>query len=516
MDGHTDPSHPLFCTISTCSLATNHFVKASCVLRAVLAGVVPKKMRPTRGALVPLALCLSCTAAAAAAACTDESSDAACQDVPPLDYVNTTNATRNWFDAVPGPAWFESLLTFLVYGLLFNLTGAFLLICCGLRKRPRKLTPGPRPDQLRFMRSGHGFGLEKLCFKGDRKRWPLAWAAAHGDLTTITRLIEEGADPNEKVTDWFDAQAIGWATSFGQLEAVKLLIKLGADEACVNKSGFTALTDALREGHQPVIDLLQALQARRSSLQSVDDLLEPGMRCKSKDCSLKAHSCPAEWNGDGLYCCGACMGHGPMCHGDRCERMNQAAPEGQKRSLTRRASLDVIREGVRRPSLAIAEPVPSVAPVKKPCRSRAIGMLPFLAHVVPVSLVQVADFASDLIVLGSLPGYYQLIAVRAIGFSCFVGGFAILLIGADPANSFTVWQWVGTIALTPVNLHLVALGLLYASSRDGENKPRADKFNFLFYVSKMLETGLESVPCAADGRFVLALTKSHPYSCIRL
>ena len=383
-------------------------------------------------------------------------------------------------------------------GVLFNLTVAFILICCGLRRKPRKLTPGPRPDQLRWMRTQ----MEKVCFKGDRSRWPLAWAAAHGDLTTIARLIEEGADPNEKVTDWFDAQAIGWAASFGQLEAVKLLIKLGADEACENKSGNTALTDALREGHQPVIDLLQALQARRSAYQSVDDLLEPGnmlgMRCKSQDCRFKAHSSPAGWNGDGLYCCAACMRHGPMCHGVRCERVTQAstqaAPEGQKRSLTRSASLDVIREGVHRPSLAIAEPVPCVAPVEKPCRSRAIGMLPFLAHVVPVSLVQVADFASDLIVLGSLPGYYQLIAVCAIGFSCCCGGFAVALIGADPTNSFSVWQWLSTIALTPVNLHLVALGLLYASSLDGDNKPRADKFSMLFYVSKMLETGLESVP----------------------
>ena len=128
-------------------------------------------------------------------------------------------------------------------------------------------------------------------------------------------------------------------------------------------------------------------------------------------------------------------------------------------------------------------------------------MLPFLAHVVPVSLVQVADFASDLIVLGSLPGYYQLIAVCAIAFSCYVAGFAIIVIGADPTNSFSVWQWLSTIALTPVNLHLVALGLLYASSRDGDNKPRADKFSALFYVSKMLETGLESVPCAAANQY---------------
>ena len=456
----------------------------------------------------------ACTAAAAAAACTDESSDVACQDVPPLNDVNTTNATlvagRNctgdWWNNGRESCWFDNdtpinLLRFLIYGAGTNLTIALLLICCGLRKRPRKLTPGPRLDQREFMASQ----MEKLCFKGDRKRWPLAWAAAQGDLATIARLIEAGADPNEKNTDWFDAQAIGWAASFGHLEAVKLLIKLGADETCENKSGNTVLTDALREGHQPVIELLQNLQARRSAHQSVDDLLEPGMRCKSKDCSLKAHSSPAEWNGDGLYCCDACMGHGPICHGDRCERVTQAAPEGQKRSLTRRASLDVIREGVRRPSLAIAVPAPNVAPVQKACRSRAVGMLPFLAHVVPVSLVQVADFASDIIVLGNLPGYYQLIAVCAIGFSCFVSGFTIFLVGADPVNSFSAWQWVGTIALTPVNLHLVALGLLYASSREGVNKPRADKFNFLFYVSKLLETGLESMPCAADGRSVLTL-----------
>ena len=100
------------------------------------------------------------------------------------------------------------------------------------------------------------------------------------------------------------------------------------------------------------------------------------------------------------------------------------------------------------------------------------------------------------------------IAVCAIGFSCFSGGFAVALIGADPTNSFSVWQWLSTIALTPVNLHLVALGLLYASSRDGDNKPRADRFSELFYVSKMLETGLESVPCAAANRFMLTLALS--------
>ena len=237
-----------------------------------------------------------------------------------------------------------------------------------------------------------------------------------------------------------------------------------------------------------------------------------GMRCKSKDCSFKAHSCPTGWNGDGSYCCAACMRHGPMCHGVRCERVtHEAAPEGPKRSLTRRASLDVIREGVHRPSLAIAEPVPRVAPAEKSCRGRAIGMLPFLAHVVPVSLVQVADFASDLIVLGSLPGYYQLIAVCAIGFSCCCGGFAVSVIGGDPNNGLSVWQWLSTIALTPVNLHLVVLGLLYASSREDDNKPRANKLSLLFYLSKMLETGLESVPCAAAiNQSMLALALSQP------
>ena len=449
------------------------------------------------------ALWLGACTAAAATACTDESSEVACQDVPPLDDVDAANATlvagRNctgdWWNNGRESCWFESLWRFLVYGVLFNLTIAVILICCGLRKpRARKLTPGPRPDQRKFMASQ----MEKLCFKGDRKRWPLVWAAAHGDLTTIRRLIEEGADLNERNTDFYHSEPIQWAAGLGHLEAVKLLLKLGADDK-PDRAGNTALDDALREGHQPVIELMQAVQARRSASQSVDDLLEPGMRCKSEDCSLKAHSNPAEWNGDGLYCCEACMGHGPMCHGDRCERVTSALPEGQKRSLKRRASLDVL-QGARRPSLAIAGPAPSVAAAQQTCQSRAIGMLPFLAHVIPVSLVQVADFASDIIVLGSLPGYYQLIAVCAIGFSCFIGGFAIALVGADPTNSFSVWQWVGTIALTPVNLHLVALGLLYASSRDGDNKPRADKFSFLFYVSKMLETGLESVPCAADGR----------------
>ena len=72
--------------------------------------------------------------------------------------------------------------------------------------------------------------MEKLCFKGDRKRWPLVWAAAHGDLTAIRRLIEEGADLNERNTDFYHSEPIQWAAGLGHLEAVKLLLKLGADD----------------------------------------------------------------------------------------------------------------------------------------------------------------------------------------------------------------------------------------------------------------------------------------------
>ena len=141
--------------------------------------------------------------------------------MPPLDDVDATNATllvagRNctgdWWNNGRESCWFESLWRFLVYGVLFNLTIAVILICCGLRKpRARKLTPGPRPDQRKFMASQ----MEKLCFKGDRKRWPLVWAAAHGDLTTIRRLIEEGADLNERNTDFYHSVGRGPRASGG-------------------------------------------------------------------------------------------------------------------------------------------------------------------------------------------------------------------------------------------------------------------------------------------------------------
>ena len=66
-----------------------------------------------------------------------------------------------------------------------------------------------------------------------------------GNIDKIKNLINNGIDPNVKMTDWFDSEPLGWAASFGELYAVIELIKLGADPfRPANQAGNTPLSDA--------------------------------------------------------------------------------------------------------------------------------------------------------------------------------------------------------------------------------------------------------------------------------
>ena len=83
-----------------------------------------------------------------------------------------------------------------------------------------------RGDQIGHIISG---GVEGHCFKGDKMKWPLHWAAMIGDIEAIYALVAAGHDPNVKMTDWFDSEPLGWAASFGQCKAIEALCEAGAD-----------------------------------------------------------------------------------------------------------------------------------------------------------------------------------------------------------------------------------------------------------------------------------------------
>jgi ankyrin repeat protein len=85
-----------------------------------------------------------------------------------------------------------------------------------------------------------------------------------GDMESIHDLIKnQNYDPNQKMTDWFDSEPLGWAASFGRLDIVILLIKLGANPLLPpNKAKNTPLSDAIREGHQKVVDFLRQYESR--------------------------------------------------------------------------------------------------------------------------------------------------------------------------------------------------------------------------------------------------------------
>jgi len=112
-----------------------------------------------------------------------------------------------------------------------------------------------RGDQIGHITSG---GVEGHCFKGDKMRWPLQWAAMIGDVEAIGALVAAGHDPNVKMTDWFDSEPLGWAASFGQCKAIEALCAAGADPGRpANLAGNTPLTDAQRENHAKAVALIE-------------------------------------------------------------------------------------------------------------------------------------------------------------------------------------------------------------------------------------------------------------------
>ena len=79
-------------------------------------------------------------------------------------------------------------------------------------------------------------------------------AVKQNDLTQITSLLAEGADPATK--DAAGTPALVWAASKGHTDALTLLLDAGAPPDARNRIGFDALLSAARDGHTEALSLL--------------------------------------------------------------------------------------------------------------------------------------------------------------------------------------------------------------------------------------------------------------------
>lgn len=90
---------------------------------------------------------------------------------------------------------------------------------------------------------------------------PLIWAASRGHSETVRLLLEAGADPNLQATD--GQSALMRASDNGRLEIVHLLLDGGADVNIETQRGITALVLAGLKQHSEVVEALKQAGAQQ-------------------------------------------------------------------------------------------------------------------------------------------------------------------------------------------------------------------------------------------------------------
>ena len=98
---------------------------------------------------------------------------------------------------------------------------------------------------------------------------PLHRAAAAGDVVSIERLRDQGADPN--VRDDSGRTALHLAAAAGHREAVMALVRRGADVQAYDEQHIDALTVAAEKGDADMISLLLWLGADPGAVTGPDD-----------------------------------------------------------------------------------------------------------------------------------------------------------------------------------------------------------------------------------------------------
>ena len=89
---------------------------------------------------------------------------------------------------------------------------------------------------------------------------PIMHASLEGHIGIVKLLLQKGAEVNART--YVSGTALMFASGRGHIEIVKLLLEAGADssieiEGTNDEDGMTALTYALREGHDAIVKILE-------------------------------------------------------------------------------------------------------------------------------------------------------------------------------------------------------------------------------------------------------------------
>lgn len=105
---------------------------------------------------------------------------------------------------------------------------------------------------------------------------PLQYAIYHSPIPFITKMLQEGADPNYVADDGFPALAA--AISSGRpdfLELVRVLLDAGADVHQRDFNDYTPLHSAVAMRDRKLIELLLDFDADPQARTRIDDLATP-------------------------------------------------------------------------------------------------------------------------------------------------------------------------------------------------------------------------------------------------
>ena len=101
------------------------------------------------------------------------------------------------------------------------------------------------------------------------------FAAARGDIPTITLMCDHGFDPDN--ADYDSRNALMVAAMKGNTEVIKKLLEYGADPNLADMHGSTALYEAAKNGHDAAVALLR----KRGARLCMDECLAASTLCQA-------------------------------------------------------------------------------------------------------------------------------------------------------------------------------------------------------------------------------------------
>jgi len=165
--------------------------------------------------------------------------------------------------------------------------------------------------------------------------------------------------------------------------------------------------------------------------------------------------------------------------------------------------VDLLKTCCLSENLAQGRTKPPEVQVSRLRNSKPVRLLPWLVNVVPIALIQIMDYVTDLIVVINLYNNDGLTFSGAwkVGFSgilfSLLAAWYNLIFYARGTASLTTKQIIITCLLAPFNLHILGIGIIFALRADAGGGTKADMvYSESFLWLKQNESIFEGVPMA--------------------